>query len=222
MVIALIGISITFCDASSIGIGFSQTIDGEVAVGIQGEYETDVIDIDYDYQGISFHDARITGAYRLEAGSIDFTIFQENDFTGYELDNMNRTNDLGISAIIPITELEVEVAIFGRQGSTAAPVLKYDEDTGEVISEIPGLTPVDGVHPNISLATHLNFHDVDLELKMLSNIAEESTQQWLVDASTVGDVGPFQWVLSGLYRGQSYLDERQHEFSSMLTFGIDW
>ena len=112
--------------------------------------------------------------------------------------------------------------MFGRNGNTAAPVRKFDEDTGELISETPGLTPVDGTHPNVSLAVKHTFLDIETELKVLSNIADEPTPQWLIDASTTGDLGPFQWVLSGLYKGQRFDGEIENEVSSLLTFGLDW
>ena len=206
----------------SVGVGFSQSVDGEVSVGLQGQYETGKVDIDYAYQGIDFHDAKVNIAYRHAFGWIEASIFQENDWTGYSPTNLNRTNDLGIAASVPYVGLDWEVAVFGRNGNTAAPIVKYDEDTGEIISEVPGLTPVDGTHPNVSLATQLNLRDIEIEAKILSNIADAPTPQWLLDASTTGDIGPFQWVLSGLYKGQRHTGETEHEFSSLLTLGVDW
>jgi hypothetical protein len=206
----------------SVGVGFSQSVDGEVSVGVQGQYETGKVDIDYEYQGIDFHDAKVNIAYRHAFSWIEASIFQENDWTGYSPTNLNRTNDLGIAASVPYVGLDWEVAVFGRNGNTAAPIVKYDEDTGEIISEVPGLTPVDGTHPNVSLATQWNLRDIEIEAKILSNIADAPTPQWLLDASTTGDIGPFQWVLSGLYKGQRHTGETEHEFSSLLTLGVDW
>ena len=206
----------------SIGVGFSQSVDGEVSIGVQGQYETGKVDIDYDYQGIDFHDAKVNLAYRHIFGWVEASIFQENDWTGYSPTNLNRTNDLGIAASVPFAGLRWEVAVFGRNGNTAAPIVKYDEDTGDIISEVPGLTPVDGTHPNVSLATQWNLRDIEIEAKILSNIADDPTPQWLLDASTTGDIGVFQWVLSGLYKGQRHTGETEHEFSSLLTLGVDW
>ena len=206
----------------SIGVGFSQSVDGEVSVGVQGQYETGKVDIDYEYQGIDFHDAKVNLAYRFHSGVVAFSVFQENDWTGYSLTNLNRTNDLGIAASVPYVGLDWEIAIFGRNGNTAAPFVKYDEDTGEIISEVPGLTPVNGTHPNISVATQLNLRDIEIEAKILSNIADDPTPQWLLDASTTGDIGVFQWKLSGLYKGQRHAGEMEHEFSSLLTLGVDF
>ena len=84
----------------TIGLGLSQSVDGEFALGLQGEWDSNTWDIDYDYQGIDFHDAKVNVSYRFELGLVDGSIFQENDWTGYTLGNMNRTNDLGISAIV--------------------------------------------------------------------------------------------------------------------------
>ena len=206
----------------SVGVGFSQSVDGEVSVGLQGQYETKRVDIDYDYQGIDFHDAKVNLAYRFHPGFVLISVFQENDWTGYSLTNLNRTNDLGVAASVPFVGLNWEVAVFGRNGNTAAPIVKYDEDTGEIISEVPGLTPVNGTQPNVSLATQLDLSDIEIEAKILSNIADDPTPQWLLDASTTGDIGPFQWVLSGLYKGQRHTGETEHEFSSLLTLGVDW
>ena len=125
----------------SIGVGFSQSVDGEVSVGVQGQYETGKVEIDYDYQGIDFHDAKVNLAYRHSFSWIEASIFQENDWTGYSPTNLNRTNDLGITASVPYIGLDWEVAVFGRNGNTAAPIVKYDEDTGDIISEVPGTHP---------------------------------------------------------------------------------
>ena len=183
----------------SVGVGFSQSVDGEVSVGVQGQYETGKVDIDYNYQGIDFHDAKVNIAYRHAFGWIEASIFQENDWTGYSLTNLNRTNDLGIAASVPYVGLTWEVAVFGRNGNTAAPIVKYDEDTGEIISEVPGLTPVDGTHPNVSLATQWNLRDIEIEAKILSNIADDPTPQWLLDASHDGRYWSFSvgavWTL---------------------------
>ena len=203
-----------------IGLGVSQSVDGEIAASLQGDIETPTIDVDFAYQGIDFHDAQIETSYRFETGLIDFTVFQENDFTGYTLGNMNRSNDLGVSAIAQFRGLEWELALFGRNGNTAAPIVRYDEDTGEIISEVPGLTPVEGTYPNVSVATHYDVGRVEGEAKVLSNIANSPTPQWLLSASTAGDIGPFQWVLSGVYRGQRHAGKFQNEISSMLTLGF--
>ena len=91
----------------SIGVGFSQSVDGEVSIGVQGQYETKHVDIDYDYQGIDFHDAKVNLAYRHTFGWIEASIFQENDWTGYSPANLNRTNDLGIAASVPFRRVKL-------------------------------------------------------------------------------------------------------------------
>ena len=208
--------------SKSIGVGFSQSVDGEVSVGIQGEYETDAWDIEYQYQGIDFHDAKVDVAYRFNLGVIDVSIFQENDWAGYSLTNLNRTNDLGVSAIVPIKDVDIEFAVFGRNGNTAAPVERYDENTGELIETTPGLTPVDGTHPNISAAAAFDVAIFEVEGKFLTNFADDPTPQWLIDAQTTGKIWKLDWTLSGVYTGQRYQGEYQNEFASMLTFGFTY
>lgn len=209
--------------ANTVGIGFSRSIDGEVSVGAQGDYESDKFDIEYTYQGIDFHDAKVDIAYRQSLGflGLDVTVFQENDWSGYSLTNLNRTNDLGLAIILPIKDLDIEISVFGRNGKNGvAPKSKYDPDTGEKIETIPGLTPVDGTHPNVSFATGFDVSNFEIEAKALTNFADDPTPQWLLDASTTGEIWLVNWQLSGLYTGQRHAGEYQHEFSTLLTFGI--
>ena len=57
-------------------------------------------DIDYDYQGIDFHDAKVNVSYRFELGLVDMSVYSRRMIgLGYTLGNMNRTNDFGVSGI---------------------------------------------------------------------------------------------------------------------------
>ena len=204
----------------SVSVGVTQSVDGELAIGVQGELETESIDVEYTYQGIDFHDAKVDVSYRYSLGAIAFTVFQENEFQGYTFDNMNRRNDLGVSAIVPVEDLDFEVSVFGRNGNPAGPVERYDERTGELISTTPGLTPVEGTHANIAIATAFDVKGFEIEAKTLRNFAEDATLQWLLDASTTHKVGPVDWNLSMLYQGQNYLGENTHAFSWLMTWGL--
>ena len=204
----------------SLGVGVTQSVDGELAIGVQGELETDSIEVEYTYQGIDFHDAKVDVSYRYSLGAIAFTVFQENEFQGYTFDNMNRRNDLGVSAIVPVGDLDFEVSVFGRNGNPAGPVERYDEKTGELISTTPGLTPVEGTNANVAIATVFDIRGLEIEAKTLRNFAEDATLQWLLDASTTYKVGPVDWNLSMVYQGQNYLDENTHAFSWLMTWGM--
>ena len=207
---------------NNIGVGISQSIDGEVSVGIQGEFETDAWDIEYTYQGIELHDAKVNIQYKHNFKHFAISVFQENDWTGYTLLNTNRTNDLGVSGIVPIGDVDIEFAVFGRQGNIAEPVTKYDENTGEPVKTTPGLTPVEGTQANVALSTALDIKGIELELKALTNVAEDPTPQWLIDASTTHKIGVFDWTLAAAYQGQRHLDELQHQVSTLLTFGLQF
>ena len=222
IILLLLSIYTSAYAEKSLGIGISQSVDGEVSVGVQGEYEIPSIDIEYEYQGIEFHDAKVDVSYRHNFENFAITIFQENDWAGYSLTDLNRTNDLGVSGIIPIGEVDLEFAVFGRNGNPAGPVVRYDEKTGEEVSATPGLTPEEGTHANIAFATTLDVKGVEIEAKGLTNFAENPTLQWLLDASTSYKVGVFDWKLSAAYQGQRRNDINQHQVSTLLTVGLTW
>ena len=228
MLIILLLLSIyTSAYASNIGVGFSRSIDGELSVGVQGEYETNKVDIEYLYSGIEFHEAKLDLAYRVSLFSwLDATVFQENDFTGYSLDKITRKNDLGLSAIVPVKDLDFELAIFGRNGKNPVAPSKepgdYNSDTDSypAIESKPGLTAVSG--PHVSLATTFDVAMFEIEVKGLTNFAEKPTPQWLIDATTTGKIGQVDWTLSTAYSGQKHEGEYEDQFSSLLTFGINF
>ena len=225
--VMVVGLSLVMCAPAhaekSLGIGIQQSADGELSVGITGEYEIPAIDIEYEYQGIDYHDAKIDLSYRQSLLSfLDVTVFQENDWHGYTFLDLNRTNDLGVSAIVAVGNVDLEFAIFGRNGNVAAPVTKYDPDTGLPVSETPGLTPVEGTNANVAFATAFDVKEVEIEAKVLTDMSEEPTPQWLLDARTSHKIGIFDWTLSAEYQGQRYKGSVEQSVSSMLTFGLAW
>ena len=117
-------------------------------------------------------------------------------------------NDIGLAGILPVGDLDVELSAFYRLGNVAGTTYllhegnRVQQDGQDVILKA-GLTPVQGGHPNLALATIVDVFDWELELKGLTNLARDPTPQWLVDAQTAGDIGPFQWVFSTNYTGQS-------------------
>ena len=226
--VMIAGLSLVMCApaySNSLGVGFSNSVDGDLDIALQGEYESDNLDFEASYQGTDLHDIKLNLTIRHSFGWFDASLFQENDLTGYDLklSDMNRESDLGISGIIPIGDVDLIVSVFQRNGNVASTVQKFDTDTGELVSTTPGLTPLDGVHTNIAGAVSFDVRDFEIKAKGLTNFKENPTPQWLIDASTTGEQWGITWQLSALYKGQ-YLESRllQNEFSSMLTFGINF
>ena len=210
--------------ANSLGVGFNLSPDNELSLGIQGEYEHDNMDVEYQYQGFDFHNAEIDVAFRYSLGWIAGSVFTANKWSGYSLDEdgLTRKNDLGVSGIVPYKDLEFELSVFGRNGKNpVAPKKRYDPNTGEEVDATPGLTATQGTH--FSVSTEFDINIFEIEVKGLYNPFEEDpTPQWLLDASTTGEIWKVDWTLAGSYRGQRHLGENESEFSALLTFGIEY
>ena len=149
IILLLLSIYTSAYAEKSLGIGIQQSVDGELSIGITGEYETEKVDIEYEYQGLEYHDAKIDVSFRQSLTSwLDVTVFQENDWEGYSLTEITRKNDLGISGIIPIRDVDIEFAVFGRNGKNPVAPTKVpgdynaDTDTFSAVSDSPGLTAV--------------------------------------------------------------------------------
>lgn len=222
-----------FAESGNLGIGISQSPGDGLGVSLQGEIETDRLEIEATAQGVDYYDIKISPTLRhpfaIANVPVAVSVFSEHDLTGFSLNNLNMKNDVGIAGIVPVGDLDVELSAFYRLGNVAGTTYLIHEgnrvqQNGEDVVLKSGLTPVEGGHPNLALATIVDFREWELEVKGLSNLARDPTPQWLIDAQTAGDVGPFQWVLSASYTGQSIvLDERriiEHEVSGMLTFGL--
>ena len=221
----------------SIGLGLSQSDGDGFGANLTGEYETETLDIELTAQGVEYYDIKLSPSYRHSFGWIDASVFTEHDFTGFSLGNLNMKNDVGVSGILPIQDLDLELALFYRLGNVAGaePLLHEGEQVytakGEPIFLKAGLTPVAGGFPNIAFATQFDVRDFEVEAKALTNITSNKdaiTPQWLVEAQTSGDVYILQWVLSLSYAGQhikladAATRTIEQSLSGSLTFGLDW
>ena len=220
-------------DVGHVGIGISQSAGEGVAASLQGEFETETYEIEVSAQGIEYYDIKISPTlhhpFLLFNVPVAISVFSEHDLTGFTLSKLNMKNDIGIAGTGSLGDLDVELSAFYRLGNVSGTTYllhkgnRVQQDGEDVILKA-GLTPVAGGYPNIALATIVDVLSWELELKGLTNLAESPTPQWLVDAQTAGDVGPFQWILSASYTGQSIVLDKvrvlEHEVSGMLTFGL--
>lgn len=207
--------------ASGIGVSFTSTPDG-VDYGGVGEWETDRIDIEVALTGPDFYVGKLDIAYRIPVWKLEFEAYQHNDFKGYSLMTLNRTNDLGVSTILPIGNFDVAVSVFGRDSNPQAPKNKYDENTGELLTTTPGLTILDQSTVHLALGIEFDVQQFEIELKGLTNLHATIIPQWLLAVGTGGDIGPINWVFNIEYVGQRYDGDIEGEVSTNLTAGIDF
>lgn len=210
-----------FAYASGIGVSFSQTPDGW-DVGATADVETERSEIEVAGAFGDFYDIKVDALYNVPFIGLEWGIFITNDWKGYGLTQLARTNDLGVQTVLPYRGVDIGVAIFGQNSNPVAPSGKFDPDTGDPVSEVPGLTIREGSRANVALFTECDINIFEVKLKVLTDISNEPVPQFLVDASTGGDIGKVNWVLSVDYGTQRYKGDWEHEVSTNLTFGIDF
>ena len=210
-----------FAYASGIGVSFNSTPDG-VVFGGTAEYETERVNVEAGIAGPDFYDGQIDLAYRIPVWKLELEAYQHNDFKGYSLTTLNRTNDIGIAGIVPIGNFDIAVSVFGRDQNPQSPENKYDENTGELLASTPGLTILDQSTANLALGTSFDIRMFEVEAKGLCNLNGTIVPQWLIATGTGGDIGPVNWMLNIEYVGQRYDGNIEGEVSTNLTAGIDF
>ena len=195
------------------------------ALGVIGDYEKGIFEVEGNLQNGDAYAGNVNAAVTL----FDyFRISSKNTLSGFSLDDLGRTNDLGASFVYGLTdEIDVAVGIFGRNGNPFAPVYELSDPTDpeSVVLKDAGITIKGGSSVLASLETELDVGRFEVELQGLLEVLGEANtdkvQQVNANISTDGtllDTG-IMWNVSVNIRAQKLGEVVEYETSYFAGFG---
>ena len=168
-------------------------------------------------------------------GAIGIRPYLHNEFQGYNLDTIGRTNDLGLGLVVPIKALEVEISLFGRSGNPFAPrtALGILTDAGYVEADVidavmgipdlaEGITIKEGSSLNAAIATEFEVSRFEVEVKGILEVLGEGERAHQI-VSNIGTGGQLtesvSWQASVDIATQIWGDLVEYETASIVSLG---
>ena len=193
------------------------------AWGVVGEYEKSIFEVEGNLQSgeayVGNVDAAVTVFDHLKISS-------KNTIKGYSLDELGRTNDLGLGAVIPVSGIDFTIGVFGRNGNPFAPVYELETPTdpdSAVISKDGGITIQGGSTILGSVEAELDVGRFEVELQGLLELLgkDDKVQQVRANISTDGALfnTGITWNIAANVRLQKYGELIQTETDYFAGFG---
>ena len=226
----LIAFAMIFCfcsmsDANTIGLSYDRAVD-DSNWGIYGDYETEVDALGFELEG------QLQGG-DVYLGNLDlaFTFFNNfrlesnNLLKGYEIDTIGRKNNLGLSFVFPIKDLEVSVGVFGVNGNPFDTIYELADPTDPESAEIKnsGLRIKEGSTLNAALKTEFDVSRFEVSLRGLLEVAGEGEKVHQLDAdiNTSGSItDSINWTLQTRVSAQLYGDVIEYE--TRIISGVEY
>ena len=199
--------------ANTIGVSFSDsTVDG-LDVGVIGDYETQL----HEYVKIGAEGQFQRGDLYLGNADVAVTFGDErlgvrlettNNFKGDTLEDIGRTNALGVGLVFPIFGLEVSGSIFGKTGNPFKPTFQLSDPTdpnSDVEEKDAGIRMKPEATLNLALKTEWDWKRLEIALRGLFEIAGEGDRYHQLDVGleTGGKLtDSLNWTLQGKLIGQ--------------------
>ena len=222
----------TYAFGNSVGVNVSQALD-DVSVGVHGDYEVELKDnlkLGLEGQGLA-GDAYLGDlAVALTIGNDKLGVRAEtnNHWTGYTLDDMGRTNDLGLSLVFPLGNLEVSGGVFGKSGNPFLPVyeLSNPNDPNSATLKDSGIVIKEGSTLNLALRTEFDWRNFEVGLRGLFEIAGEGDKvhQLTADVETGGGLlsTGFDWTLQWQLVTQAWGENITWQSAAILGVKLDF
>ena len=196
------------------------------AWGMIGDYEKGIFEVEGNLQSGDAYTGNVDVAFTFRAtDKTAFRISSKNNLKGYSLDDLGRTNDLGVSFIIPIGGVDVSAGVFGRNGNPFAPVyeLENPSDPDSAVLKDAGITIQEGSTMLGSLEAELDVGRFEVEGQGLLELLGEGdkVQQVRLNISTDGalfDTG-ITWNVAADIRLQKLGEVVEYETSYFAGFG---
>ena len=208
-----------------IGLTYNRDAVGDQDIGFIGEFEHDAGFGEFEVESQAQIGDLIRGKIDLSVtfgpGAIGIRPYLHNEFQGYNLDTLGRTNDLGLGLVAQIKALEVEISLFGRSGNPFAPRTALgiltdagyvEADVTEAVSGIPdlaeGITIKEGSSLNAAVATEFEVSRFEVEVKgILEVLGEGEKAHQIVSNIGTGGISPNRcrgkqvWILLRRFGG---------------------
>ena len=222
-----------------IGLTYNRNAVGDQDIGFIGEFEHDAGFGEFEVESQAQIGDLIRGKIDLSVtfglGAIGIRPYLHNEFQGYNLGTIGRTNDLGLGLVAQIRALEVEISLFGRSGNPFAPrtALGILTDAGyaeadviDAVMGIPdlaeGITIKEGSSLNAAIATEFEVSRFEVELKGIIELLGEGerVQQIVSNIGTGGQLTEsVSWQASVDIATQIWGDLVEYETASIVSLG---
>ena len=218
-----------FAQANSIGFSYSRAVD-DVSVGIHGDYEKSLGNIDVELEGQLQSGNIYVGNLDLSATFIKYVkVSSNNNLKGYELDSLGRENVLSLSAVVPFLEnYEVSIGVFGRNGNPFSPAYELSDASNplsEIIEKNAGITMSEGSNWGVSVEAGFDVSMFEVDIQLLLD-PENVRHQGILNIGTGGKLfNNFGWNANLDIISQSIDEEDSEsvlEFETSTIIGVNY
>ena len=198
--------------ANTIGFSYSQAVDDH-SWGIHGDYEEQVADavkvgLEGQLQSGDVYLGNLDLALTFDL-LLDVHLESNNTLKGYQLDTLGRTNDLGLSLVVPTGDIEWSVGIFGKNGSPFGEVWELADQTDPTSAKLvdAGLSIKEGSSLNVAIRGEFDLSRFEIGVRgLFEALGEgEKVHQLDFDVETGGQLTQsVGWAVQGKLTGQLY------------------
>lgn len=196
--------------ANTVGFTYQSAVN-DTAWGLNGDYEADITDI------LKFGAEGQLQSGDAYAGNIDvaFTFFDNfrlesnNVLKGYTLDSIGRTNDIGLSFVLPVKDTEWAVGVFGKAGNPFTPIYELEDatDPNSAVLKDAGITIKEDSTLNVAVRGEFDVSRFEIGLRGIFEVAGEGDRvhQVVADIQTGGNLARgIGWTVQGKIVSQLY------------------
>ena len=198
--------------ANTIGFSYSQAVD-DTSWGVHGDYEAQVADtvkvgLEGQLQSGDVYLGNLDLALTFDL-LLDVRLESNNTLKGYQLDTLGRTNDLGLSLVVPTGDIEWSVGVFGKNGSPFGEVWELADQTDPTSAKLvdAGLSIKEGSSLNVAIRGEFDLSRFEIGVRgLLEALGEgEKVHQLDFDVETGGQLTQsVGWAVQGKLTGQLY------------------
>ena len=216
--------------ANTVGVTFSDsTIEG-LDLGVFGDLEVDLhefikLGAEGQFQRGDLYLGNIDVAVTFGQESFGVRVETNNNFKGGALDDIGRTNELGLGLVFPIAGLEISGGLFGKTGNPFQPTYELADPTDPDSATIAdsGILIKEESTLNLALKTEIDWKRLEVSLRTLFEVAGEGDKYHQLDVG-VETGGQFTkkigWTLQGKVIGQLIaLEEGAKIYSERTVLG---
>lgn len=189
-------IAFAFCNnvqAQTIGFNYSRAAN-ESAWGVHGDLEKRVrfvdLELEAQLQSGDLYVGNVDVSAQFNVKSIGIKLSSLNQLQGPTLAGLGRQNTLDLAFVMPISDVDIAIGVFGQNGNPFAPQYELSDPLdplSEVIESEAGITIPEGNRWGISAAVGWNVSIFEIDGKALLD-PNNITHQGRIGIGTGGDL----------------------------------